>query len=1046
MCQNKVWLRMGQRTQRHRSLGQGLQHTDVAHSFMLAPLACLLIVIMALPLQAQYFGQNKVRHESLDFKVLKTEHFDIHYYDEEREPATEVGRMAERWYARLSKVLNHELSSRQPIILYADHPDFRGTSVIPGHIGETTGGVTEGLRRRLVMPLAGPLAETDHVLGHELVHAFQFDITSRAGPQSGLSGALRLPLWFVEGMAEYLSLGPVDAHTAMWMRDGVAKEKLPTVRELDHPRYFPYRYGQAFWAFVAARYGDEVIGGLLRSSARSGDIQAAIRSVLDVSAEQLSDDWQKALLQHYEPVLHATRPADQGARLLVSKEGSGGEINVSPVISPDGKQMVLYSEKELFSIEMFLADAESGKVQRKITKTAVDPHFDSLQFVNSAGAWSLDGKRVAFGGISNGRPQISIYDVGKKQITLEIPVRQVGEIFSVTWSPDGKSLAFSAVAGGVTDLFVLDVSTKEMKQLTNDSYADLQPAWSPNGERIAFVTDRFTSDLSLLSFGHYQLALVDPKTGMIRPVRAFESGKHINPQWSREGQSLYFVSDCDGISNIYRASLKDGIIRQVTNIQTGVSGITKLSPAFSAAARADRLVFSAFVDGEYKIFRIDSETELAGRLPSDRLTPLKSALLPPQAESETLSLLQESKVGLAAAETFTSTNYKPKLSLDYIAPPNVAVGFSEFGSLLGGGTALYFSDLLGQHNLMTAFQINTFGEASDIGKNIAAIAGYQKQKSRWTWGFVGGQVPFLTGGYGSTLANVDGQPVVVEQAVTAWQINRELAGTLAYPFNRAQRIEFTAGFRNIDLSAKARTRAFSLATGQLLLDQSQEIPTPDSLHMGTASAALVYDTSLFGGTSPVRGQRYRLELGAAGGSVNYSNVLVDYRRYFGLARPLSLAGRFLHFGRYGGDAEDVRLQDLFVGYPSLVRGYDPGSFHVNECGTNTTGRCPVFDRLFGSRIAVGNAELRLSLLGPLGVVPSRSVPPVETALFYDSAVAWTSARQAELRDVARKPISSYGASLRFNILGFAVGQLSYVRPIDRPLKGWHWQFSLLPGF
>jgi hypothetical protein len=231
-------------------------------------IACLWVVLAALTSHAQYFGQNKVRHESFDFKVLHTEHFDIHYYDEEHKIAIEAGRMAERWYARLSKVLNHELSSRQPVILYADHPDFRSTGVVPGHIGETTGGVTEGLRRRLVMPLAGPLAETDHVLGHEMVHAFQFDITSRSGPMSGAPGALRLPLWFVEGMAEYLSLGPVDAHTAMWMRDAVAREKLPTIRELDHPRYFPYRYGQAFWAFVAAQYGDQAIGGLLRAGAR----------------------------------------------------------------------------------------------------------------------------------------------------------------------------------------------------------------------------------------------------------------------------------------------------------------------------------------------------------------------------------------------------------------------------------------------------------------------------------------------------------------------------------------------------------------------------------------------------------------------------------------------------------------------------------------------------------------------------------------------------------------------------------------------------------
>ena len=68
---------------------------------------------------AQYFGRNKVQYGKFDFKVLKTEHFDIHFYSAEAEAAPIAGRMAERWYARLSKFFQHDLSTRQPLILYA---------------------------------------------------------------------------------------------------------------------------------------------------------------------------------------------------------------------------------------------------------------------------------------------------------------------------------------------------------------------------------------------------------------------------------------------------------------------------------------------------------------------------------------------------------------------------------------------------------------------------------------------------------------------------------------------------------------------------------------------------------------------------------------------------------------------------------------------------------------------------------------------------------------------------------------------------------------
>jgi hypothetical protein len=200
--------------------------------------------------QGDYFGQNKVQYHDFDFKVMKTDHFDIYFYPEEEEAAKLASRMAERWYARISTLLNHELRGRQPLILYASGPHFRETNTVQGGIGEGTGGVTEAFKRRIVLPFAGPLEATDHVLGHELVHAFQYDITNTS-VSGNTAGALALPLWFIEGLAEYLSIGPVDPHTAMWMREAARREKLPKIKDLDNPRYFPYRYGQAVWASSA---------------------------------------------------------------------------------------------------------------------------------------------------------------------------------------------------------------------------------------------------------------------------------------------------------------------------------------------------------------------------------------------------------------------------------------------------------------------------------------------------------------------------------------------------------------------------------------------------------------------------------------------------------------------------------------------------------------------------------------------------------------------------------------------------------------------------
>jgi Tol biopolymer transport system component len=729
--------------------------------------------------------------------------------------------------------------------------------------------------------------------------------------------------------------------------------------------------------------------------------------------------------------------------VLAGGRGLGGDLNIAPAISPDGRWIAFLSERSLFSIDLFIADATTGEVVRRLTSTANDPHLASLQFIHSAGAWDAGSTKLAVATITKGDPAIAIYDRASGTLDQEIPLTDLDEIFNPTWAPDGRSIAFTGMTRGLTDLYVYDFASSALRRLTNDPFSDIQPAWSPDGSRIAFATDRFSSSLDTLRIGEFRLALIDPVTGSVEPLAAFTRGKNINPQWAPDSRSVYFISDRDGIANLYRVSLA-GEVAQITNVSTGITGITASSPALSVSTRSGLAAFSVYDGGNHNIYTLEVEERGApaaeARLAADILPPVDR--LP----SSIAGLLADDTYGLPVAQDYEVSDYSSKLSLEAVGPPVIGFGADRFGAAISGGVGLNFSDMLGDRNLGIAVQVSNSLTRSFSIRDTTAQVGYTNQRNRWLWGVVGGQVPYLSGGFRSSFGELDNQPVLVDETVVFRQTERAAAGLFSYPFSRAQRVEFQVGASQYTFDQIIRTQAYSLVTGQLILDESNTTQVADPLVVGTSSAALVYDTSLFGATSPISGQRYRFEAAPTFGEINFTNVLTDYRRYLMPAPFYTLAGRVMHYGRYGSGSADDRLFPLFLGYPSLVRGYDQYSFSAAECVANETSTCPVYDRLLGTRLLLGNLEFRFPLLRPFGVSQNMYGPiPVEVALFADGGVAWDQGEKPEIFGGNRQAVSSAGVAFRVNVLGFMIAEFDVVRPFNRPGKGTMFTFQITAG-
>jgi len=1002
-----------------------------------------LTVLLAIALlaaratDAQYFGQNKVQYRRFDFRVLQTKHFDVYYYPSEQEAVYQAARMAERWYDHLSRVLGHTLRERQPLVLYACHPDFAQTNVVADSPGEGTGGFTEGDKNRVVLPFGASLSETNHVLGHELVHAFQYDIAKR-----GNSSVVLMPLWFVEGMAEYLSIGGMDAQTAMWMRDAVAQDKLPSIKDLSSPRFFPYRYGQAIWSYLAGRFGPDVVPRLLK--ARSEKVANRLKAVTGLSAEQLSRDWHAVLRSEYgtaagtaggagEPT-GVRAAAAKGVRRVVTAR-TGGRLNVGPALSPDGNEIVFLSEKDRFSVDMFVADAHTGAIKRKVVSTATDPHYDSLEFIDSAGAWDPTGRCFAFTAIRSGGAVLVVIDAKTGDLLREIRLGDIGQAFNATWSPDGNRIAFSGLKGGVTDLYAYDLKTSRLEALTDDVFADVQPSWSPDGKTIAFVTDRFSTDLRNLEFGNYRLALFDVASRSVEQVAGLRDGRNLDPHWAPDGRSLFFVATVNGFTNIYRLDIASSQIAQVTDLPNGVAGVTPISPVFSVAADRQAIAFSVYRDGGYEIQALEGRQDLAGRsVPADSTT--MPGIVPlVERPSRPVPLVDSTLASLGDAAV---KRYRKTLNLSRVGTPYFAAGGGSFGTFIQAGIGLSWADMLGDQQMDLQLQVGRRRE------NFAGQAVYVNRARRVNLGFALEYLPALFAKSESTF--VSAADTATQQTDYLRQIHTGARGLVIYPFNRARRLEFAAGVEHITFARETNRQIFSLATGDRVREENVTVRAARPIAFMQASAALVGDTAVFGPTSPILGTRYRFEIAPTLGSLSFTTVLADYRRYLMPARPFTIALRARFVSRFGADATDPRLLPLVWTLRDQVRGYDLQSMVTVPCSPTPGPDCSSTNLLDGSRLFVGNVELRFPLLGLLNRTFSYGPLPVEGMVFMDTGSLWTRQGGADGGFWSGHLMRSLGTGVRVNAGGM-VFEIAAVRPFDRvDRRGWTISFNLMPGF
>lgn len=994
----------------------------------------LLALLLSLPslLYGQngntIFGKNKMQYHKFTYYYIQSNHFDVYFTDGGEYLAEFTADVAESSLTLISRHFRYQINNRIPIVVYNSHNDFQQTNVIQEFLEEGIGGVTELFKNRIILPFEGNYRQFRHVIHHELVHAVVNDMFYGGSIQSVISNNIRLelPLWFNEGLAEYESL-QWDTDSDMFLRDASISGYLPAIDYLNG--YFAYRGGQSVWWHIANKYGEQKIGEILNRIKGTKSVEAGFKSTLGVGVNELSERWQKEQKVLYWPDIAKREEAASYARRLTNHTKDGNFYNSSPTISPQGDKIAFISDRDDY-FDVFVMSAMDGQILDKVVGGQRTRDFEELHLLTPGMSWSPDGKRLALAAKSGDHDALFIIDVNSGETEkLEF---DLDGIFSVDWSPLGDKLAFSGLKHQQSDIYVYDFNTKGLKNLTDDIFSDTDPhfgksvAWSPDGKVVYFVSDRGDNisypplvaseadgqngripknfKMQHYNFNQLDIYSLNIETMEMKRVTKEHPGDASSPVISPDGKKLLFISDRNGINNIYEKDLTTGKERSLTNSLTGVYQL-------SISRDGNKLVFTSMNEAGFDIFLMkapfDRNLNIAELEPTEFIKRKRQAAELQQvnlAKHDTTAAHENVVVvsGIPDSTQLYGENVKidfrnfvfsEKISEDSTAAkvkrnvfkvnnnvdeqgnykvnkykvsfsPDIIYGNAGYSTFYGvqGTSYFQFSDLLGDHEILIATNL-----LIDLKNSDYAVA-YYYLPDRIDYG-----VEAFHSARFLVLNDINGGSLY---RFRTYGVNL----SMSRPFDKYNRLDVTFSW-------------FNLSKDNLDYDN---IPSERrTAFMPTIS--LVHDNVLWGFTSPNNGSRYNLTIYGTrkltDQSLSFTTFTGDFRKYFRLSRDYVFAFRVS-----GGASVGLNPQRFMIGGTDgwINRTFENG----NQVPINSVGDfaflTPVlplrgfnYNAELGSKYALVNLELRYPLLRYLVAGPLPLAFQYLTGIaFIDVGSAW----------------------------------------------------------
>jgi Tol biopolymer transport system component len=1007
---------------------------NTSKGLYLALTAFLAIFLSAGTVHAQ-FGQNKVQYKVFDWSYLQTKHFDIYFSQGGEDIAQFAAFAAESSLTSLTNNIGYYIKNRIPIIIYNSHNEFQQNNVLDEYLPEGVGGVTELFKNRITIPFEGDYDMFRHVIHHELLHAYMNDMYYGGALQNIISQniTLQFPAWFSEGMAEFQSLNGNDKNNDMFMRDAVIYDYLPPLDYISG--YLSYRGGQSFFSWLDDEYGRAKIGDLMQQIKAQGDVDEGFKDVYGLDLEQLSEKWHKSLKAMYWPDISSRQEVTDFAKRITDHKKGDGFYNTAPAISPDGEKVAYISDRDDY-FDVFIADIKTGKVIKKLIEGTRSSNFEELHLLTPGMAWSPNGKKIAITAKGGDKDVMYIIDV-ESEDEKELPLKFEG-IFSVDWNPDNNSLVFVGDNSKQSDIWVYNLKTKKLDRITNDRFSDSYPSWSRDGEKIYFTSDRgdYTDlksipenfDMVDYDYTNKDLYVYDMKSETLSRFTGTKNATESHVVTSADGKKVLYISDKNGINNIWLKNLETGEERPITNSLDPISSL-------SLSKDGNRVVFSALSDGGYDIFYIENPfevelktkeipntvflekqlakskeksgidsmftTEIDSLKPDSLLTHLEKIVIPGESDSiaafkkdnmtlygndislelkpsNTDTLVQKrSMVKLKERSKFKVTDnvnedgsfkvnkYKIKFSPDIIYSN---VNYSSFYGVQGVAQ-MAFSDVLGNHRIYVLTSL-----VLDLKNSDYAFAYYYLPK-RIDYGFEA---------YHSARFLLIGNSNFSElYRYRTYGANLNAS----FPINKFNRIDGALSFNTLTKE-----------------NLDNPIQPEEKLQYLLPIVSYVHDNTLWGYTAPVRGTRYNLTLlgtpKIGSGGVSFASAILDYRTYFKFFGDYDFVWRLNTGASFGKNP-----QNFYVGGTENWINYEVenNTFPIEDIKdfAFATPIMPLrgfnYNAKAGSKFALMNAELRFPLFRYLifGLLPL-GFQNIQGVLFTDIATVWSDNKKLQL--------------------------------------------------